>query len=374
MYRWRVSYSDGDKRKSKGFKTKTGKEGAQIFADKKRVDLDTHGKLHEAISDDERRAVMAFREIVGSLPESIAKPTLGEIVEGYRNQADVRRKSITVRELIDRYLNSLKKRELSDDYQYSTKLRLNKFEEDHGEWMACDISAEVVGDWLYDLDFAPLTVNHYRAVILQAFNYGVRIRAIESNPAEAVDKIKEKGKAIDALSSEQAADLLAHAPKEILPAVVIGLFAGLRRSEISRLDWSEVDFEQGHIEVKAKNAKSAARRLVPMRECLRAWLSLHRKSRGPVMPSEMIYRSRLNEARKAAGITDWPHNALRHSFASYNLAAFQNAPALAGEMGHGSTKMIFQHYRAIVTPKTAKKYWSLKPQQPGKVVKIAKPA
>jgi integrase len=88
------------------------------------------------------------------------------------------------------------------------------------------------------------------------------------------------------------------------------------------------------------------------------------------MPSEMVYRSRLDEARKSAGIKTWPHNALRHSFASYNLAAFQNGAALAGEMGHGSTKMIFEHYRALVTPKKGKAFWSILPARSGKVINM----
>ena len=37
-------------------------------------------------------------------------------------------------------------------------------------------------------------------------------------------------------------------------------------------------------------------------------------------------------AQRRAGIGKWPTNALRHSFASYHLAKFQDAPALALQM------------------------------------------
>ena len=57
------------------------------------------------------------------------------------------------------------------------------------------------------------------------------------------------------------------------------------------------------------------------------------------MPTEMVYRNRLEEARRATGNTEWPNNALRHSFASYHLAAFQDASALALEMGHSTTRI-----------------------------------
>ena len=63
----------------------------------------------------------------------------------------------------------------------------------------------------------------------------------------------------------------------------------------------------------------------------------------------------------AAGITDWPDNALRHSFASYHLAHFKDAAALALEMGHTDSGMIFNHYRQLVKPKEARRYWKIKP-------------
>jgi integrase len=370
VYKWRVFFTVDGKRRNRGFKTKSGKDGAQYFADRLRGDIASDGTRHKGITDDERRAVMAFREIVDSLPAGATKPTLGEIVETYRKQAAVRRRSMTVRDLIDRYLVALDKRKLSDSYRYTIRKRLDRFEADHGEWIACDVSTEVAGDWLHDIELSPTSVNHFRAALCQLFNFGLKIKAVEENPILAIDKLKGVPSEVGILTPEQAAGLLAHSPDEILPAVAIGFFAGLRRSEISRLDWSEIDFEQGHVEVKARNTKSAARRLVPMRDCLREWLAPHRQRKGSVMPTEAIYRSRLDHARTASGIKEWPFNCLRHSFASYNLAAFENAPALAGEMGHESTKMIFKHYRALVTPAKAKVFWSISPESHSKVTEI----
>lgn len=49
-----------------------------------------------------------------------------------------------------------------------------------------------------------------------------------------------------------------------------GAFAGLRSAEIERLDWKNVNFECGFIEVRAETCKTRARRLVPICENLRA--------------------------------------------------------------------------------------------------------
>jgi integrase len=69
----------------------------------------------------------------------------------------------------------------------------------------------------------------------------------------------------------------------------------------------------------------------------------------------------LEATRAAAGIKRWPSNALRHSFASYHLAHFKDAAALALELGHTDAGLVFQHYREIVKPKEAEKYWNLVP-------------
>ena len=76
VYRWRVSFPDGASRSTKGFKTKAGADGAIAFADKKRGDIKNDGIRHEAITNEERRAVMAFREIIASLPDAVSKACL----------------------------------------------------------------------------------------------------------------------------------------------------------------------------------------------------------------------------------------------------------------------------------------------------------
>ena len=43
-------------------------------------------------------------------------------------------------------------------------------------------------------------------------------------------------------------------------------------------------------------------------------------------------RQMFHATRDAAGIAEWPADALRHSFASYYLAHFKNAAALAFRM------------------------------------------
>ena len=80
------------------------------------------------------------------------------------------------------------------------------------------------------------------------------------------------------------------------------------------------------------------------------------------------YSELLDAAREAAAIKEWPQNALRHSFASYHLAKFNDAAALALELGHTNSNLVFQHYRQLVKPKSAASYWKIAPVSAGKKV------
>jgi integrase len=147
--------------------------------------------------------------------------------------------------------------------------------------------------------------------------------------------------------------------QRVLPMLAIGAFAGLRDAEIKRLDWSEVDLARGHIEVKAAKAKSARRRIVPIQPNLAAWLHPYRSLTGQVVPEGA--RGKLERVRKAARLTRWAKNGLRHSYSSYRLAAIHDAPRVASELGHTSPQMLYSTYRELVLPEEAERYWQIAP-------------
>src|SRR5262249_9170422 len=154
-------------------------------------------------------------------------------------------------------------------------------------------------------------------------------------------------------------ELAANVAPDVLPILAIGAFAGLREAEIQRLDWSEVDLTRGHIEVKAAKAKSARRRIVSILPNLAAWLRPYSGLKGHVVP--VGARRKLDRVRNAAELARWPNNGLRHSFASYRLAAIQDAPRVASELGHTTPQLLYSTYRELVRPDEADLYWNLAP-------------
>jgi len=162
------------------------------------------------------------------------------------------------------------------------------------------------------------------------------------------------------------ARLLGAATKEFLPALAIGGFAGLRSPEIERLEWQEINLVERFIEVKKGKSKTAARRLVPITDNLAAWLGPYANCRGRVWPGghDDFYDAQQRTAEATATETlaavKWKTNALRHSFISYRLATVQNVNQVALEAGN-SPQMIFRHYRELVRPADAKKWFAIEP-------------
>jgi integrase len=204
---------------------------------------------------------------------------------------------------------------------------------------------------------SPQSRNNYRRVLSSLFSYGVMRRFCPLNPIILTDIAKVTDKPVEVFTPQQIQRLLQSAEADILPALSMGAFAGLRHAEISRLDWKEIKLDRGFIEVTALTSKTASRRLVTIQPNLKAWLKPLARTQGPVEPPNA--RKKMDAARARANIDDWPHNGLRHSFASYHLAKYQDAAALALQLGHTTTGMLFAHYREVVSPDAADIYWKL---------------
>lgn len=123
------------------------------------------------------------------------------------------------------------------------------------------------------------------------------------------------------------------------------------------MEWGNIGPE--FIEIPGAKSKTRRRRLVPITPQLRDWLDVARK-----VESELPVRNfpnKFNRVRRLAKILDgWPQDAMRHSFASYHLAKHRNENETALVMGN-SPQMLFNHYREIVRPDEAAKFFSIMP-------------
>lgn len=233
-----------------------------------------------------------------------------------------------------------------------------------------EITRHDVESWLDQNDSLATRKNHIRDLSI-FFEFCRRRGYCGSNPLENIERPVVTRRRPEIFSVNEAAALLKtaelHPKLELVPTVAIGLFAGLRMSEIKQLDWRCVDFEHNVIDVDESVAKTRQQRNVDMVETLGAWLIPYAKNEGAVIPEG--FRKKMQRLRELAAITKWPSNGLRHSFGSYHVARFQNANMTALQMGHATTDMLFKHYRNYrIRASDAEAYWNIAPPPPGKKV------
>lgn len=337
---------------------------AETFAQFKNTELSNQGT--EGASFPTALRVMAQAAAATLQPYG---KTIRDAVDFYRTHLDAVANSVSLEAAINELIENRRATGASKKYLYDLKLHLGRLRDDFSQKSVAELTTADLDKWLAGLPFAPVTRNTFRRDVRTLFSFCEGRGYCQKDPAKKTSIAKVVGaEKIGILTADETARLLQAADEAIIPFIAIAAFAGLRRCELLRLDWKNIDLESGLIEVTAKTAKQAKaahRRHVKILPNLDRWIRPLAKTTGPVACPNL--RKLFDAARTAARLIDWPDNALRHSYAGHHLARFQNAAALALEMGN-SEKIIFSHYRELVRPKEAARYWGIMPSLQSKKV------
>lgn len=261
---------------------------------------------------------------------------------------------------------------MSPRYLADLRHRLGRLAND----FQCPISS-LTGDriqaWLNAMKLSPQSfINYFRVIgAMVAFAKRKKYVPRDWDEMDLIEKPKIRRGRVDVFTPSEIERLLGAARPAFLPALAIGAFAGLRSSEIERLDWSEVHLHDRFIEVHPIKAKTASRRIVPIVENLAEWLTPYVRADGAIWPlgHDAFYDEQMETARLAG--VKWKANALRHSFISYHLAIINDAAKVSLEAGN-SPAMVFEHYRELVRPEAAGQWFAVRPANGENIVVFKK--
>jgi integrase len=308
-----------------------------------------------------------------------------EFLKNFRNRTS----SVTVAQACEEYLAHTRSRVESDeigDRQFEGVAKAcSRFAETFGSDEICDMTSDRIRTWLTALkkrDGNPMGLvsrNSFKLGLSGLFSYALARKWISAHPIAggAVPAFRTKraqAKRPEILSLEQTAKLLEAADSQYLPAIAIGLFAGLRPAEVRRLCWENIHWQKKEIDVLASSSKTASYRYVPMPENLVEWLAPYRGSSGKLYNCTAGTLARkLSAIGKLVGLNVWPKDALRHSYGSHLYAATENAHVTARRMGHMTTEMLHSNYNNRRTKAEGEAYFEIRPsaQAQTKVVAIA---
>ena len=231
------------------------------------------------------------------------------------------------------------------------------------------LEPKLFADYLTAMARSERTRRNHRDII-GYFNRWLVLRGYLAKGTDWLDGVQNytarKLGEIEIYSAEEMRRLIAAADERILPLIVIGGFAGLRHAEIARLDWQDIDLADGFIEVKAQNAKTKTRRIVPVKDNLKKFLLPLAKKSGPVItlantPGPLLKTAAdTADAENEIEAMEWKHNALRHTYISARVAECADVPRVADEAGN-SPQVIRSNYLKRMRPAAAAEWFAIAP-------------
>jgi integrase len=346
---------------------------AETFAAQKNIELQNFGGELSFMPTALRTEAITCAERLARIGWTLTKAT--DYCMGLN---DWRSKSVLVKDGIQKFFAERDREFSSDEIAERThetsRSRVKKLLTDFGSNLICDLSPEILTKWLITQPVMATTRNNIRLDLSVFFAFAVKNQWVEKNPIAEVKPANIKrikaARKVCVYTPEQAAAILleAEADHDLVPFFAIGMFAGLRTSEIERLDWNHILWDERLIDVEGKNSKTGKPRFVPMTDNLVAWLSPYRNSHGQIAPHRD--ESRRKKVRDRAGIQDMD-NAMRHSYCSYHFNLRDDAPETSKNAGHMTPTMLFSNYHHRVKKTACERYFAIFPRDAQNILKVA---
>jgi integrase len=353
------------KRTFKQFKTKAKCKG---FIDDKVNERNQFGELASALTASERTdALNALKVIKGS------GATLKECAQFFIAHNRPPAGDITIKELVELYIEKRKKglgtrraRTLSQRSLEDIINRLTAFSNAYDTKQAKEITSGQIEEWLHREEWSLQTRLNYYRVLHTFFQFAIESGYRTDNPMKKVPKPSPETPEPGILSVAEFERLLNESLDTknyplILGYLVFAGFCGIRPEEVEKLTWNNVNLEERFVTIPSGVAKGRQIRNVEIPDCAIEWLLRIPTRKGPLSETYHKRRWPFGRLKAAAGITEWPHDALRHSAGSYHYALHENAEKTIAMLGHTDDKMLFRHYRSLTTKKNAKQFYSITP-------------
>lgn len=201
----------------------------------------------------------------------------------------------------------------------------------------------------------PATVNRELAALSMMFTLAIRHKKADRNPVSGVERLREHNKRDRILSTGELDRLLNASRTYLKPILMLDYYTGMRRGEILKLRWNQVDLKKGFIRLETTDTKNEEDRLVPLNEALTAVLkdamsSPVRCASGLVFhrdgqPIKSI-RGAFASACRDAGLTNFHFHDFRHTVVTMMRRAGVDLLTIMQITGH-KTMAAFRRYNSF---------------------------
>lgn len=235
---------------------------------------------------------------------------------------------VTVRELLDKYLNEYSLRNKAPMSSASDKCSIKSLNRFFGDLSLTALTPKLISEYKSkrrEAGRAPKTVNNELTLLSHAFNLAMKEwEMVSVNPVIRVSREKVNNLVERWLTYAEEESLLAVSPEWLRELIIFAIYTGLRKGEIIRLKWSQIDFSRRTLTILEQ--KNKGKDTLPLNQ--RALDVLKAKSQirqingyvfnnhvGNPLDPRNILRS-FYDARKRAGLDGLRFHDLRHTFAT----------------------------------------------------------
>jgi integrase len=191
------------------------------------------------------------------------------------------------------------------------------------------------------------TLLRMKAALSSIFQYGIDKKVLDKNPADKI-RIKAEPNQIERFLSEEERVSLLDACRvsswdRMYLLVLLAITTGMRKSELTNLRWSDINFEKGLASLA--DTKNGSPRVNPVPSIALEELKKYRQLGNglifvsPNNPEKIFdFRGQWDNAKKKANIEGFRFHDLRHTAASYLVMAGATLHETAEILGHKSTE------------------------------------
>lgn len=198
------------------------------------------------------------------------------------------------------------------------------------------------------------TINKYLFALSKMYRLGIKNKLITENPVTDIDKFQEDNHRIRYLTKDEEIRLYEAINKlapYLRPIVTCALQTGMRRGEIFNLQWENIDYDFGFIEVL--ESKSGKSRKIPLSDKMLKVLEEQKNDYKYVfinpntqLPYRDIHKS-FYAVLEEAKIDKFRFHDLRHTVATRMVEKGVPLPVIQEILGHAKISTTMQYVHVI---------------------------
>ena len=318
-----------------------------------------------------------------------AKAYLAKVIKDRNEGLVVQPSKMLLNDFLDKWLESAVEPRVRPNTYRSYRWQLKKYvREDLGGYRLCDISplqVQTLYSKLHRDGLSPRVVRYTHTILNNAFGQAVKWRMLASNPCSGAELPRTRHEETRALSFEEVGRFVealhGHRHEALF---LVALTTGMRPSEYLALQWKDIDFESGRIEVRrsldwrkqgswsfTETKTKRSRRSIPIPKEVLTLLQHHKKAHagrrlkagpewkdhnlvfcnrlGEPLSSQNLLRRHLRPLFERAGLsTDFTLYGLRHSCATLMLVAGVHPKVVSERLGHSSITITLDIYSHVM--------------------------